>query len=222
MNQVKNRNNRARIKVDKPMRMSSKQSNMRSSKRNSNTNASTVVLPQGLKLHTRNLMTAYVNHNKQTSLWLTTINTNQEGNRQSSKSKTSSLKAFSFRTEHEARESAYVNAPPKMIPFQSSPHCFNCDSKFNSVFRRPSHCRNCGVCICSTCTVPWSKLMIPETYNTKNTKNVKVCKTCDYLSAAFRHYLLKGDYDGALKIYMTGNINLRCPFLNVKKGHEIM
>jgi hypothetical protein len=186
----------------------------------SSRSSSRVVLPPGLKLHTRNLLTAYVNHNKATSLWITTINTQQKASG-NSKSKTKHLQAFSFRTEHEARESAYVNAPPKMIPFESTPNCLNCQSKF-SVFKRPSHCRNCGVSICSSCSTSWNKLMIPETYNSKNTKTVKVCKTCDYLSVAFRRALLNGNYDAALKIYMTGNINLRCPFVNVKNGTEIM
>ncbi len=217
MNGRSNSNNKAKIKVEKSLsRLHSTHSNMRSSAKKTNS-SSPMVLPHGLKLHTRNLTTAYVNHSKETKIWIATINTSTVGSRQFQ-----NLKAFSFRTEHEARESAYVNAPPKMIPFNSSPECFICDSKFNGVFRRPGHCRNCGVCVCSSCTVSWSKLMVPETYNAKNTKTVKVCKTCDYLSAAFRYCLLNGNYDAALKIYMTGNINLRCPFMNVKKGNEIM
>lgn len=64
--------------------------------------------------------------------------------------------------------------------------------------------------------------MIPETYNVKNKSSVKVCKTCNYLATAFRHALLSGNYELAQSIYMTGNINLRCPFMNVKKGNEVM
>lgn len=220
--------NKTRIKVEKPSRSSSYPkhfSNKKSPNRHSSTTSSShssTVLPHGLKLHTRSLMTAFVNHSKETSLWITTINTNQGGIRQSKKSNSSSLQAFSFRTEHEARESAYVNAPPQMIPFSLSLNCFVCESKFNSMFRRPSHCRNCGVAICNSCNVSWKKVMVPETYNPKKTKTVKVCQSCDYLSKAFRHYLCNGNYDAALKIYMTGNINLRCPFENVKKGEEIM
>ena len=232
---------RFRVKVGKPSSTFSKQTNKMSSKQNltptssatgkskknhtatsRTTDKSSLVLPHDLKLHTRDLMTAYVNHSKETSLWITTINTNQAGNRQPGRSKSNHLQAFSFRTEHEARESAYVNAPPKLISFDSSPQCFVCESKFNSVFRRPSHCRNCGICICSSCTVSWSKMMVPDTYNTKNTNVVKACKTCDYLAKSFRHSLLSGNYDAALKLYMTGNINLRCPFFNVRKGKEIM
>lgn len=191
--------------------------------RKSSSNSTSLALPPGLKLRTRNLLTAYVNHNKATSLWITTINTNQKASA-NERSATRYLKAFSFRTEHEARESAYVNAPPELVPFESMPNCFSCETRFNSVLRRPSHCRNCGVCICNICSTSWSKLMIPETYNTKNTKTVKICRTCDYLSTAFRHALLSGNYDNAIKVYMTGNINLRCPFVNVKNknGNEIM
>jgi len=183
---------------------------------------SSVTLPPGLRLRTRNLLTAFVNHNRATSLWITTINTNQNSNSITKASKY--LKAFSFRTEREARESAYINAPPKMLPFESSPHCFNCEIKFSSVFRRPAHCRNCGVCICNSCSTTWGRLMVPDTYKTKNSKVkiVKVCKTCDYLATSFRHALLEGNYNQAISFYMTGNINLRCPFFNVKNGNEIM
>lgn len=194
---------------------------LRKNSRQIPTNSFGLSLPPGLQLHTRKLLTAYVNHNKETSLWITTINTNQ--NAKSKKITPSKhLQAFSFRSEHEARESAYVNAPPKMIGFDVSPFCFNCETKFNGVFRRPSNCRNCGICICNSCSVSWSKFMVPDTYNTRGSKIVKICKTCDYLSAAFRHSLLSGNYDATLKIYMTGNINLRCPFLNVRNGNEIM
>jgi hypothetical protein len=64
--------------------------------------------------------------------------------------------------------------------------------------------------------------MVPETYNSKNSQNVKVCKTCDYLATAFRHAILEGSYEQASSLYMTGNINLRCPLMNVRKGNEIM
>jgi hypothetical protein len=67
-----------------------------------------------------------------------------------------------------------VNAPPKMIPFDMVSHCFGCEGKFNTVFRRPSHCRNCGVCICASCSTAWSKAMVPETYNYKNARTIKL------------------------------------------------
>lgn len=172
-------------------------------------------LPPGLRLHTRNLLTAHVNHNVATGLWITTINTSQ--NARCSKY----LKAFSFKTEHEARETAYVNAPPMLLPFDKNSHCFICESKF-TVIRRAAHCRNCGMCVCNSCSTRWSKHMIPETYNTKNQSSVKTCNTCNYLTTAFRHAILNGNFELAQRVYMTGNINLRCPFINIKKGNEVM
>merc|ERR1740124_286498 len=115
---------------------------------------------------------------------------------------------------------AYVNAPPLLMPFEKNPRCFVCKRIF-TVTRRAAHCRNCGVCICNSCTTHWKKLMIPQTYNAKNKRSVRVCKTCNYLSTAFRHALVCGNYELANSIYMTGNINLRCPFMNVKKENEI-
>ena len=64
--------------------------------------------------------------------------------------------------------------------------------------------------------------MLPETYHKKNSRVVKVCPTCDYISSLFRHALLNGDFEMSKKLYMTGNINLRCPFTNIKKGNEVM
>ncbi len=64
--------------------------------------------------------------------------------------------------------------------------------------------------------------MVPESFNIKKSPRVVVCKTCDFLASAFRGALLDGNYKNALKIYMTGNINLRCPLANVTPGMEIL
>ena len=170
------------------------------------------------RIHPRILLTATVYHNTATNLWIATINTNQKGVATNPVTASKYLKAFSFPTEKEARESAIANAPPKMIPFSQSPKCFLCDCKF-AVFRRACHCRNCGVCICSSCATNWSSKMIPETYNLKHEGNVRVCKSCDTLSGLFKQALLNGDYEEAIAMYGTGNINLRAPF-PVAKGDK--
>lgn len=172
-------------------------------------------------VYTRTLLTASVYHNQATDLWITTINTNQDPKKTNKSNASRYLKAFSFNTEREARESAYANAPPKMIPFSDSPHCFICRGKF-ALFRRACHCRNCGVCVCHNCSCSWPSKMIPETYNMKNSKNVKVCKSCNFLAGAFRRALTEGQYEEAVALYNTGNINLRCPFANVKGGGEVL
>ena len=170
--------------------------------------------------HTRTLLTASVYHNHATGLWIATINTNQNQGATNRWNAGKHLKAFSFLTQREARESAYSNAPPKMISFEDSPRCFICTGKF-AVFRRASHCRNCGVCVCSNCSVSWPSKTVPETYNLKRENNIKVCKSCNFLTLAFRRSLLDGQYDEAIALYNTGNINLRCPFVNIK-GREVM
>ena len=170
--------------------------------------------------HTRTLLTASVYHNHATGLWIATINTNQNQGATNRRNAGKHLKAFSFLTQREARESAYSNAPPKMISFEDSPRCFICTGKF-AVFRRASHCRNCGVCVCSNCSVSWPSKTVPETYNLKRENNIKVCKSCNFLTLAFRRSLLDGQYDEAIALYNKGNINLRCPFVNIK-GREVM
>ena len=169
----------------------------------------------------RTLLAATVYHNTATSLWITTINTNQRGVAKNPTLANKYLKAFSFSTEQEARESAIANAPPKMIPFNESPACFICNGKF-AVFRRASHCRNCGVCICSNCATTWSSKTIPDTYNLKKEATVKICKSCDSLSSSFKKALLAGDYEKAVALYGTGNVNLRTPFGPSSKKGETM
>ena len=163
------------------------------------------------RIHPRILLTATVYHNTATNLWIATINTNQKGVATNPTTASKYLKAFSFPTEREARESAIANAPPKMIPFSQAPNCFICDCKF-AVFRRACHCRNCGVCVCSNCSKTWSAKMIPGTYNLKNEKTVRVCTSCDTLSTMFKSALERGDYEETISLYGTGNINLRAPF----------
>ena len=63
--------------------------------------------------------------------------------------------------------------------------------------------------------------MILETYNIKNEITVKACNTCINLTTAFQNSLLQAKFNDALTIYNSRNINLRCPFLNIKTG-EVM
>lgn len=172
--------------------------------------------------HSRILLAATVYHNTATNLWIATINTNQKGVAKNPAKASRYLKAFSFSTEKEARESAIANAPPKMMKFSENSCCFICKGKF-AVFRRACHCRNCGVCICSACSTTWSAKVLPETYNLKNESQVKVCKSCNFLSGAFKKALLEGDYEEAIALYGSGNINLRTPFPQfLNKKEEVM
>ncbi|GAX16979.1 hypothetical protein FisN_5Hh358 [Fistulifera solaris] len=173
------------------------------------------------RIRPRTLLAATVYHNAATNLWITTINTNQRGVAKDPNLANKYLKAFSFHSEHEARESAIANAPPKMVPLSDSPSCFMCEGKFN-VFRRPCHCRNCGVCVCKDCSTSWSAKQIPDTYNLKNKTSVKICKGCDTLSSKFKEALLAGNLEDAIAIYISGNVNLRTPFPERNKKGELI
>jgi Zinc finger, C3HC4 type (RING finger)/FYVE zinc finger len=173
------------------------------------------------RIRPRILLAATVYHNTATSLWITTINTNQRGVAKNPTLANKFLKAFSFSSEREARESAIANAPPKMIAFHDAPNCFVCKGKF-ALFKRASHCRNCGVCACMSCLTSWPAKMIPETYNLKNEAAVKICISCDRLSSSFKKAILAGDYEEAIDLYGTGNINLRTPFAVSNKKDEVM
>jgi hypothetical protein len=49
--------------------------------------------------------------------------------------------------------------------------------------------------------------MIPETYNIKKESIVNICKACDWLCTGFRLALLESDFDRAVALHATGNIN---------------
>jgi hypothetical protein len=181
--------------------------------------SSLVSWQQPEQIHSRILLTATVYNNTATNLWIATINTNQKGVAKNPATASKFLKAFSFSSEKEARESAIANAPPKMLPFEENPNCFICRGKF-AMFRRAGHCRNCGVCICNACSVMWQSKMIPETYNLKKESQVKICKCCNFLSGSFKKALLDGDYEEAIALYGSGNINLRTPFPQTSKKKE--
>ena len=164
----------------------------------------------------RTLLPWSVFRSETTGMWVATVNTNQkalDNNDIAAASK--ALRAFSVPTKGQAEALARAWAPPRMLPFSDNNRCFICESRF-AVFKRPCHCRNCGVCICSACSVQWPSKMIPDTYNIKQESIVNSCKSCDWLCSAFRMAMLDGNFDRAVAIYSTGNLNLVTPFANVK------
>jgi hypothetical protein len=164
----------------------------------------------------RTLLPASVIFSQPTKMWIATLQTNQKALDSNDVMEASkSLRAFSLPSERQAKCLAQAWTPPRMEPFANHPLCNTCQSKF-AVFRRACHCRNCGVCVCKDCTVTWPAKMVPETYNIKKTATVNICKACDWLCNSFRLALLEGDQDKAVALYATGNINIVCPFGNVR------
>lgn len=155
-------------------------------------------------------------YSKAMQSWVVTLNTSQKGlDVKNVEESSKTLKAFSVPTMTQAICLASAWAPPRMHPFASNSECFICQSQF-AVFHRACHCRNCGVCICISCTVQWPSKMIPATYNIKNEDIVNICKACDWLCSAFRLALLKGESDKAIALHATGNVNLMTPFAYIK------
>jgi hypothetical protein len=152
-----------------------------------------------------------VQRNQTTNTWVTLVHTNQKALEMDDKHEIEkSTQCFPEPTEQHAMETGFAMATPRMLPFDESPICHVCKVKF-ALLRRPRHCRTCGVCICSSCSVSWSSKMIPETYNPKNESQVNVCLACYWVNNSFRDALLAGDYDRVRKLYLTGNLNLRTP-----------
>ena len=174
------------------------------------------------KVYSRKLIPPTIYYNPSADQWVVEINNSCDDTEKESGKSTIVIQSYSFQTEKEARTSAYANAPPQMIPFNQKETCMLCPTKF-TFFKRPKHCRNCGIVICSSynCCTSISKKYIPTTYNIKNEKDVTVCNSCITISKRFKHALVNGRYGSAVELYMTGNINLRVPFMpssNKKKG----
>mmetsp|Transcript_19631 Transcript_19631/g.55423 ORF Transcript_19631/g.55423 Transcript_19631/m.55423 type:complete len:983 (+) Transcript_19631:370-3318(+) len=171
-----------------------------------------------------------VRRNPATNLWVAAVHTNQKAIEQHDVAELErSVVNYSAVTQKEALEIGQAMAKPKMLRYSDNPICFVCRDKF-ALLRRPSHCRNCGVCICHACVVHWPAKMVPETFRKKRSTEsgpgagarfVKVCLACDWLATSFREALHDGNYDTAVDLYATGNINLRTPMANFKKG-EVM
>jgi len=166
-----------------------------------------------------------------TNLWVASVQTNQKAWEPSQYmyEKTSlelkrSIQTFIGTTEQEAYEIGLALAPPIMHTFDENPICALCNSKF-ALLKRPCHCRNCGIVVCSGCSCSWSSKQIPATYNMEKRSNVNVCLACDWLATSFREALLQGDLKGAQLLYQTGNVNLRTLYGAKKKsmmGDEAM
>ena len=167
---------------------------------------------------TRTSLPYTIEHNDMTLEWTALINTSQEAlDANDTEMLEDTVVTMVFKSIEEAREACHAYAPPRMHSFEDSPKCHICKNGFNRILRRPSHCRNCGVCVCSSCTRNWPSSMLPVTYHmSKRKRAFKVCMACDWLNGTFRHTLLSGDHDKAVALQSTGNVNTRNHFANVR------
>ena len=127
-----------------------------------------------------------------------------------------SIQLLNFNSNEEAREACHTFAPPRMHSLQDSSACQICKKTFGKLFRKPWHCKNCGVCVCNKCNVVWSAAMVPKTFNMTRSKKVRVCLACNWLHEEFRMSLLNGQFDRVVQLHATGNLNLRSPFSKTK------
>jgi hypothetical protein len=172
-------------------------------------------------IRTRDLLPWNVQQNPTTKLWVASVQCCQTTEDPLEVER--SMQKFVASTHDEAHEVGLAMARPKMQPFDENPICYLCKVKF-AVFWRPSHCRNCGVCICYSCLTSWPSKMLPETYKKSSAPGgaSNVCLACDWLAKGFRNALLEGNFGMALELYQTGNLNLRTPYMLEKKRAEVL
>ncbi|KAL3801978.1 hypothetical protein HJC23_010322 [Cyclotella cryptica] len=197
------------------------------SKQDHNMTSQPMIMLGTQRVYPRTLVQPTIHHSAATDLWIATIHTDTtstSANDASNNDGKGRQKAFSFHDEKAARASAYANSPPVPVPFGTNSQCMLCDTSF-AFLRRPKHCKNCGIVICADCSTRWNMKMLPEAYTNKSTlglgKTVRVCVSCDAVAKRFKNALVLGRYDMALESYLTGNVNLRCPFV-FKGEKEVM
>lgn len=182
-----------------------------------NANVDIATSPESIRK--RNYLKWIVKRHQASNLWVATVQTKQKAVEQHDVIEVERTSVnFSATTQQEAFETGLANAVPMMQPMEEFPICYVCKAKF-ALLRRPQHCKNCGVCVCSSCTTQWPGKMFPETYGAKTLNNV--CTACDWLASSFRDALVDGNFKTALHLHATGNVNIRTPFCLDKKA-EIM
>ena len=183
---------------------------MRSNRRVSCFDASLI---SSKSIRKRELHSFSVHFNVSTSKWVATLARPEvQAQRNGEKRRCVS---FSFPTERDARKFAKMYTPPKMMTGASV--CVCCQAPFDNKCRS-NNCRNCGSQICDKCSTRWGIRMIPKTYLGKvNSLTARVCKSCDWISNAFCMALLQGNYEQALSLHATGNVNLRSTFADIHK-----
>ena len=169
----------------------------------------------GMPINKRILNPFSVHYSLSSSCWIATITISRGCNNTESNSEFNKTACFEFSSEGEAKKFCKSYSKPKMLP--ASLNCFICKDAFTSKVR-PCNCRNCGVCICDKCTARWGARMIPKTYVNAayQPHMVRVCTSCDWLSNAFCLALLQGRYQDAVKIFDSGNVNLRTSFADIR------
>lgn len=167
---------------------------------------------------TRTSLPYTIEHNEMTLEWSAFINTCQDAvDMNDTERLEETVVTVVTKSIEEAREACHTFAPPRMHSFEDSPKCHICKKSFNKIIRRPCHCKNCGVCICSSCTRNWPSSMLPITFHAnKRSRVFKVCMACDWLNLTFRQSLLSGNFDKAVALQSTGNVNTRNPFASVR------
>eukprot|EP00980_Cylindrotheca_fusiformis_P009416 scaffold2058_cov115-Cylindrotheca_fusiformis.AAC.9 len=170
----------------------------------------------------RDLLPCSVKRNETTDMWVASVVTNQKAWEDNDKKELERTRVtFSGKTRTEATEAGLAMGTPILQAFSDNPICFMCKAKF-AVFNRPNNCKNCGVVICNKCTCLWSSKRFPETYPISKSSH-SACLACDWSANKFQEALLKGDHAKAVKLYESGNVNLRCPFVPKKqKSEEVM
>lgn len=171
----------------------------------------------------RDLLPWTVKQNTTNDMWVAAVVTNQRAWEEDNHiDQERSRVIFSGKTEKEAKEAGLAMAAPILQSFEDNPICFMCTSKF-AVFNRPHNCRNCGVVVCAKCSCLWSSKRLPTTYQTSKSTH-SVCLACEWSANNFQDALMKGEHSKAVKLYDSGNVNLRSPFISSKKksGDEVL
>jgi hypothetical protein len=124
-----------------------------------------------------------------------------------------------YSTEAAALAAARHDAPPVWLDAEQ---CTRCAHGFG-LFRRRTHCRNCGYSFCKACCKKvWPRASMPRLYSraADGEMPTRVCAGCDEAANALRTALLAGDVTAARRVYEggRGNVNLGCHLPPTSEG----
>jgi hypothetical protein len=130
-----------------------------------------VDVASGDSIRKRDYLQWQVQRSPTSNQWVASLLTNQKAMEEGDSIKMELSRInFSAQSQQEAYETGLSNAKPLMQKPEDSPICCVCKAKF-AMFRRPTNCRNCGACVCSSCVTIWPSKMLPETFLTKKDKS---------------------------------------------------
>ena len=179
-----------------------------------------VDVASGESIRKRDYLQWQVQRSPTSNQWVASLLTNQKAMEEGDSIKMELSRInFSAQSQQEAYETGLSNAKPLMQKPEDAPICCVCKTKF-AMFRRPTNCRNCGACVCSSCVTTWPSKMLPETYLTKKDKATVTGKSLQHFLKETITFVLIRFLPSTSFLYPCSVhiLRLSCSFISKRTG----